>query len=96
MDEVIKELNLKLDQIRLDNASNMAQVAVLQQNIAEWRLANERLKADILALEETNKRAVAEFEKALNAEKRKGWKKLLWGALGGLAVGIVVGAAVAQ
>jgi len=96
MDDTIKQLQLKLDEIRLDAAMATTQVAVLQATIAELKAGNSQLKSDILALQETNKQAVKEFEKALNAEKRKGWKKLFWGALGGLAVGIVVGAAVAQ
>ena len=93
---LIVTLQAQLEQIRNDATASGKEVEMLKAALAQLRQDNAKIAADLDHAQKINELQTAECNSALSAEKKKGFKKLLWGIAGGAAFGIILGAAVAQ
>jgi uncharacterized protein involved in exopolysaccharide biosynthesis len=90
-DATIKDLEGKLLEIQREQVQANALTQAMQATIDQLKERGEVMKELILASMETNKKQVQEFTKALNEEKRRGNKKMLWGIVGGVIFGLILG-----
>jgi uncharacterized protein involved in exopolysaccharide biosynthesis len=90
-DATIKDLEGKLLEIQREQVQANALTQAMQATINQLKERGEVMKELILASQETNKKQVQEFTKALNEEKRRGNKKMLWGTVVGVVFGIILG-----
>jgi uncharacterized protein involved in exopolysaccharide biosynthesis len=90
-DATIKDLEGKLLEIQREQVQANALTQAMQATIDQLKERGEVMKELILASMETNKKQVQEFTKALNEEKRRGNKKMLWGIVGGAIFGLILG-----
>ena len=89
-------LQAQLEQIKNDATAGGKEVEMLKAALAQLRQDNAKIAADLDHAQKINELQTAECNSALSAEKKKGFKKLLWGIAGGAAFGIIFGAAVSQ
>ena len=93
---LIVTLQAQLEQIRNDATAGGKEVEMLEAALTQLRQDNAKIAADLDHAQKINELQTAECNSALSAEKKKGFKKLLWGIAGGAAFGILLGAAVSK
>ena len=92
-EQVIADLEKALTQIKKDSSESLQVIDSMQNTINDLKQRNEAMKDIILASQETNKKQVEEFSKELSAERKRGTKKMFYGILGGVVVGMFIMAA---
>lgn len=88
--ELIDKLEAKLIVIETESNVALLHVEAMRTTIDKLKEDNEVLREAIIASEKTNGKQVAEFQSALEAERKRGNKKLLIGGGIGFIIGVIL------